>query len=45
MRGRFEEAEKLGIKCFYVSLMEARPKEESLRRVMWLGAKTFQKFL
>ncbi|MCD6465983.1 hypothetical protein J7L27_06430, partial [Candidatus Bathyarchaeota archaeon] len=25
MRGRFREAEKLGIRCFYVSLMEVKP--------------------
>lgn len=29
MRGRFKEAEKLGIRCFYVSLMEAKAKKAS----------------
>jgi len=29
MRGRFREAEKLGIRCFYVSLMEAKAKKAS----------------
>lgn len=28
IRGRFKEAEKLGIRCFYVSLMEAKPRKE-----------------
>lgn len=28
IRGKFKEAEKLGIRCFYVSLMEAKPRSE-----------------